>query len=130
MNKRFVAVLIFACLMLSAIPAVFVADARWSVALVSVAMAGYTGSTANMLAMPADVLPPSVCASVYGIASMGAGFGGMIFAPLTGWIIDHFSYVSVFAGFGLMPLVCVLLLWTLAGPAARSKSAQQFQIHL
>jgi ACS family hexuronate transporter-like MFS transporter len=127
---RNLSVLIFAGLMVSAIPAVFAADARWSIAFVSLAMMGYTGATANMLAMPADVLPHEVSASVYGIASMGAGFGGMVSSLLTGWVIDHVSYVPVFAGFGLMPLVCVLILWTLAGPPARSKSAQQLRIDL
>jgi ACS family hexuronate transporter-like MFS transporter len=127
---RNISVLLFAVLMTSAIPAVFVGDARWSIAFVSLAMMGYTGSTANMLAMPADVLPHEVSASVYGIASMGSGFGGMVFSLLTGWVIDHASYVPVFAGFGLMPLVCVLILWTLAGPAARLKSAQQLDIDI
>src|SRR6185437_8006134 len=98
------------------------------IALVSLAMMGYTGSTANMLALPTDVFPHEISASVYGIASMGAGFGGMIFSLLTGWVVDHASYVPVFTGFGLMPLVCVLILWILAGPTARRKSVQQLQI--
>ena len=112
---RNTAVLIFAGFMTAAIPAVLVADARWSIALVSLAMMGYTGSLANMLAMPADVLPSSAVASAFGIASMGAGFGGMIFSLATGWVIDRFSYVPAFTGFGLMPLVCAAILWTLAG---------------
>ena len=119
---RNTAVLIFAAFMTAAIPAVLVADARWSIALVSLAMMGYTGSLANMLAMPADVLPSSAVASAFGIASMGAGFGGMVFSLATGWAIDRFSYVPVFAGFGLMPLVCVAILWTLAGASARTRT--------
>jgi ACS family hexuronate transporter-like MFS transporter len=119
---RNTAVLIFAALMTAAIPAVLVADARWSIALVSIAMMGYTGSTANMLAMPADVLPSAAVASVYGIASMGSGFGGMVFSLATGWAVDRFSYVPVFTGFGLMPLVCVAILWTLAGASARTRT--------
>ncbi|NUN00566.1 MAG: MFS transporter [Bryobacteraceae bacterium] len=124
---RNLTVLLFAALMAFAIPAVFVADARWSIAFVSLAMMGYTGSTANMLAMPTDVFSHEISASVYGIASMGAGFGGMVFSLLTGWAVDHASYTPVFVGFGLMPLVCALILWTLAGPAARLKSVQQLQ---
>jgi ACS family hexuronate transporter-like MFS transporter len=79
-------------------------------------MLGYTGSTANMLAMPADVFPGSAVASVYGLASMGAGFGGMLFTLITGWAVDHYSYTPVFIGFGVLPLICALLLWTLIGP--------------
>ena len=119
---RNAAVLIFAGFMTAAIPAVLVADARWSIALVSLAMMGYTGSLANMLAMPADVLPGSAVASAFGIASMGAGFGGMVFSLATGWVIDRFSYVPAFTGFGLMPLVCAAILWTLAGASARART--------
>jgi hypothetical protein len=47
---------------------------------------------------------------------MGSGFGGMVFALLTGLVIDRFSYLPVFIGFGLMPLLCAGILWTLLGP--------------
>jgi ACS family hexuronate transporter-like MFS transporter len=106
----------FAVLMTSAIPAVLVGDAALSIALVSVAMLGYTGCLANMLAMPADVFPKNAVASVYGLASMGSGFGGMLFTLITGWVVDHYSYTPVFIGFGVMPLICALILWTLLGP--------------
>ena len=109
-------VTLFAVLMTSAIPAVLVGDAALSIGLVSVAMLGYTGCLANMLAMPADVFPKNAVASVYGLASMGSGFGGMVFTLITGWVVDHYSYTPVFIGFGVMPLICALILWTLLGP--------------
>lgn len=105
----------FASLMTSAIPAVLVHEAWLSIALVSIAMMGYTGCLANMLAMPGDVFPQSAVASVYGLASMGSGFGGMIFTLITGWVVDHYSYTPVFIGFGIVPLICVLVMWTLMG---------------
>ncbi len=117
---RKTAVTFFAVLMMSAIPAVQAADVRLSIALVSIAMLGYTGSLANMLSMPADVFPDNTVASVYGLASMGAGFGGMIFTLITGWVVDHYSYTPVFVGFGLLPLVCTSLLWALVGPLRRA----------
>jgi len=110
------AVTVFALLMTSAIPAVLAADARLAIAMVAVASFGYTGALANMMAFPADVYPKHVVASVYGLASMGSGFGGMVFAPLTGRVIDRYSYVPVFFAFGLMPLLCAAILWTLLGP--------------
>ena len=110
----------FALLMTSAIPAVLVASPWWSIAFVSLAMLGYTGSTANMLAMPADVIPKHSVATVYGMASMGSGFGGMVFALITGWVVDHYSYVPVFLGFGVLPLICALILWLFAGPLQQS----------
>jgi len=113
---RKTAVTFFAALMISAIPAVLVADVRLSIALVSVAMVGYTGCSANMLAFPSDVFPKNAVGSVYGLASMGSGFGGMVFTLLTGWVIDHYSYVPAFVGFGIMPLVCAGIIWGLLGP--------------
>jgi MFS transporter, ACS family, hexuronate transporter len=109
------AVTFFAALMTSAIGAVLVREAWLAIALVSVAMLGYTGSLANMMAMPGDVFPQNVVASVYGFASMGSGFGGMLFTLITGWVVDHYSYTPVFIGFGLLPLICATILWTLLG---------------
>jgi MFS transporter, ACS family, hexuronate transporter len=110
------AITFFAILMMAAIPAVLVSSTWLSITFVSVAMAGYTGSLANMLALPTDVFPKNAVASVYGLGSMGAGFGGMIFSLATGWLVDHFSFTPVFIGFGVTPLICALILWTLMGP--------------
>jgi len=109
----------FAALMTAAIPAVLVDDVRISIGLVSIAMLGYTGSLANMLAFPSDVFPKGVVGSVYGIASMGAGFGGMLFTLLTGWMVDHYSYQPVFFMFGILPLICASILWLWLGPIER-----------
>ena len=110
------AITFFAIWMMAAIPAVLVSSPWISIAFVSVAMAGYTGSLANMLALPTDLFAKNAVASVYGIASMGAGFGGMLFSLVTGWLVDHFSYTPVFIGFGLIPLVCVSILWFVTWP--------------
>ena len=110
------AVTFFAVLMMAAIPAVLTSQAWLSIALVSLAMFGYTGALANMLSVPADVFPGTAVASVYGLASMGSGLGGMLFTLLTGWVVDRWSYTPVFIGFGLMPLLCAGILWSLAGP--------------
>jgi MFS transporter, ACS family, hexuronate transporter len=107
---------VFAVLMASAIPAVLVQSAPVSIGLVSLATLGYTGCAANMLAFPADVFPKNVLGSIWGLASMGSGLGGIVFALLTGWVVDHYSYVPVFIGFGLMPMICILIIWLLVGP--------------
>ena len=110
---RKLSILLFALLMTSAIPAVLVRDVRLSIALVSLATLGYTGSLANMLAFPADVFPKNAVGSVWGFASMGAGLGGMIFSLLTGWIVDHYSFVPAFILFGLIPLISASIVLTL-----------------
>jgi len=112
-RARKISVLFFAALMTSAIPAVLVSNVYVSIALISTATLGYTGALANMLAMPADRFPRNTVGSVWGIASMGAGFGGMVFSLLTGWVIDHYSYVPVFIGFGILPLIAAGIVWCL-----------------
>lgn len=118
-GARKLSVTIAALMMTMAIPAVLVPSSPASIAFVSIAMAGYTAALANMLAMPSDVFPPQAVASVYGLASMGSGFGGMVFALITGWLVDRYSYVPVFWLFGLIPLLCVLILWLFMGPLER-----------
>lgn len=110
---RKTSVTLFALLMLAAIPAVLAQSAAVSIAFVAVAMTGYTGALASMLSLPADVFPKNAVASVYGLASMGSGFGGMVFTLLTGWVVEHYSYTPVFFGFAVIPLLCATILWTL-----------------
>jgi MFS transporter, ACS family, aldohexuronate transporter len=112
----------FCLLMMSAIPAVLANEAWVSIGFVSLAMLGYTGGLANMLTIPSDVYPRNAVASVYGLASMGSGFGGMLFTLITGWVVDHYSYTPVFIGFGFVPLVCAGILWGLAGPLEKEAS--------
>jgi ACS family hexuronate transporter-like MFS transporter len=51
--------------------------------------------------------------SIWGLASMGAGFGGMLFGWLSGRVIDRAGYVPVFIGYGIMPLISlgIILFW-------------------
>ncbi|MGB9606662.1 MAG: MFS transporter, partial [Bryobacteraceae bacterium] len=48
-------------------------------------------------------------ASVSGLSGTGAATGGMAFTLLTGYVVDRFSYVPVFAAAGLMPLASFAL---------------------
>jgi ACS family hexuronate transporter-like MFS transporter len=109
---RSVTIACFCVCMTAAIPAVLVTSPAASVALVSLATFGYTGCSANMLSLPADIFPKSAVSTVYGVASMGAGLGGVVFLKATGLVLDRYqSYVPVFMGFGLMPLVCAAIIW-------------------
>jgi ACS family hexuronate transporter-like MFS transporter len=111
-KARRIAVVAFSVIMSSS---VFVGgrSAVVSIALISIATFGYTGSLANLLAIPADVFPKGAVASVWGFASMGSGFGGMIFSLVTGWMVDHYSFPPTFVLFGIIPLVAAAMVWTL-----------------
>jgi ACS family hexuronate transporter-like MFS transporter len=107
---------VFALMMTGAIPAVLVSNPFVSMAFVSLAMFGYNGCAAIMLAFPADVFPPDKVASVFGLAALGSGSGGMLSALLTGWAIDHYSFLPAFIAFGLIPIVSIWIVWALRGP--------------
>jgi len=106
---------LFAALMAAAIPAVMTSNVWLALALVSCATMGYTGCNANILALPSDVFPRNSVSTVFGIASMGSGFGGMLFTLTTGIVVDHYSYRPIFFAAGVMPAICAFLLWTLVG---------------
>ena len=124
-RARKICVLFFAVLMTAAIPAVLVLNVFLSIALISTATLGYAGALSNMLAMPADRFPKNTVGSVWGLASMGSGFGGMVFSLVTGWVVDHYSYVPVFIGFGILPLISAAIIWSL--PQASEASDVRFE---
>ena len=108
-----IGVLVFSLLMTAAIPAVLVPSSAVSIGLVAVAAFGYTGSLANLLSVPADAYSKDNVGSVWGIASMGSGFGGMVFSLITGSLVEHWSFTPVFILFGVTPLIAATLVWWL-----------------
>ena len=105
-------------------------------ALIVLAIAGfgYTAYSANTMAFPADVVPKSATASVWGIASVGAGLGGVIFQSISGVAIKNLStnfdyeiaYSAVFIGYGFMALIGLSILLFLTGPVVRDKELQEY----
>jgi ACS family hexuronate transporter-like MFS transporter len=91
-----------------------------SLALASFATFGYTAALANMLALPADQFPSHTVASVWGFASMGSGFGGMVFSAITGVLVDRFSFSPVFLLFGAVTIIAMALIWKLPEEHYRS----------
>jgi MFS transporter, ACS family, hexuronate transporter len=118
---------IFALLMTSAIPAILVTNVWISVGWISVATFGYTGCNSNALAFPSDVVPNNMVASVWGLASMGSGFGGMLFSWLSGRVIDQYGYTPVFIAYGVMPLIAASLVLWVMGPLKPLEEFQQWQ---
>jgi len=105
-----------------------------ALAVLGLAGFGYASCSANMLAFPADVVPLSATASVYGLASVGSGMGGAIFQSLSGVAVkklsEKFNYViaynAVFIGYGLMALTGILILLFMTGPLIRDKKLEQY----
>jgi ACS family hexuronate transporter-like MFS transporter len=105
-------------------------------ALIVLAIAGfgYAAYTANTMAFPADVVPKSATASVWGVASVGAGLGGVIFQSVSGLAIKnlstHFNYAiaynAVFIGYGLISLLGLAIVLFLTGPLVCDKELQDY----
>ena len=110
--------------MVSAIPAIIVHNPYLSIAAVSVAMFGYTGYLANTLAFPAEVFPKNALGSIWGLASVGSGLGGVLFQWLSGRLVDRFGYYPVFIGYGIMPLIAVGIILFLVGPLRPEEAFQ------
>lgn len=100
----------------------------------SLAGFGYTAFTANALAFPADVVPKNAVASVYGLASMGAGLGGAVFQSLSGVILKSFSvtrgyvfgYNVLFVGFGISCLVGLMIILFVMGPLQKNEELESY----
>jgi ACS family hexuronate transporter-like MFS transporter len=102
--------------------------------ILAIAGFGYAAYTANTMAFPADVVPKSATASVWGIASVGAGLGGVIFQSVSGVTIKnlstHFDYTmaynAVFIGYGLIALIGLAIVLFLTGPLVQNKDLQDY----
>jgi MFS transporter, ACS family, hexuronate transporter len=105
-----------------------------TVALTVLAVAGFNHAayTANTMAFPADVVPQNTIASVWGLASVGAGLGGAIFQSVSGVTVKNLSesynysvaYNSVFIGYGVLALLGLSVVLFLMGPLVKDKKLE------
>lgn len=105
-----------------------------TVALIVLAIAGFNHAayTANTMAFPADVVPQNATASVWGLASVGAGLGGAIFQSVSGVTVKNLSesynysvaYNSVFIGYGVLALLGLSVVLFLMGPLVKDKKLE------
>lgn len=102
--------------------------------ILSVTGFGYAAYTSNTMAFPADVVPQSATASVWGIASVGAGLGGIIFQSLSGMAVNDLSelynyahaYNVVFVGYGILAVVGLSIVLFLMGPLVKNESLHNY----
>lgn len=107
------------------------------VALVILAVAGFAHAayTSNTMAFPADVVPHSATASVWGLASVGSGLGGALFQSLSGVTVDKLSnaynysmaYNTVFIGYGVLALIGLSVVLFLMGPLVKDKTLSAYE---
>lgn len=135
-KARKISVSIFGSLMgLSLILGPFIIGSPASaLVILSMASFGYAAYTANTMAFPGDVVPQSATASVWGVASVGAGFGGMIFQSLSGVTVKNLSdaydysvaYNTVFICYGAMALIGLSIILFFMGPLVKNQALQEY----
>ena len=94
---------------------------------------GYTSYTANALAIPADVVPNSATATVWGLACIGTGVGGAIFQSVSGlslkFLTVNHSYNSaynvLFYMFGVAAVIG-LILQSFMGPLVKNRDLEEY----
>jgi ACS family hexuronate transporter-like MFS transporter len=103
---------------LAVVPIVFasITSNLWlSVILIGIAAAAHQGWSANIFTLSSDMFPKQAVGSVVGIGGMLGAIGGMIIAPLVGYILDRtHSYVPVFIIAASAYLVALLIIHLLA----------------
>jgi len=95
---------------------------------------GYTSYTANSLACPADIVPPSATATVWGLGCIGTGLGGALFNFLSGRILTAVTTTSsythaynyLFFGYGILALIGLLVIWFLMGPLTKNDALHAY----
>ncbi len=110
-EARKTAMAVCAFCMPAAIVAVFASKAWLAVVMISLATSAHQGFSSNLFAMVSDIFPKRDTASVIGLGGTGGAIGGMIFALVTGYVLQGFhTYVPLFIIVGFLhPLAFVLI---------------------
>ncbi len=121
-RARKTAMTVCAFCMPAGIAAVF-SESPWvALALISLATSAHQGWSANVFTLASDIFPKNEVASVVGVGGSAGAVGGMIIAPVAGYVLQYFhSYVPLFIIAGVMhPLAVGLVHWLIPkiGPVA------------
>jgi ACS family hexuronate transporter-like MFS transporter len=85
----------------------------WALTLICTATLGINAFAANLMGLLTDLFPEPVLARVGGLTGMGDNALGMCMMLLTGVVIDRFSYLPVFIGAGVFPVLALAAFFTL-----------------
>jgi ACS family hexuronate transporter-like MFS transporter len=115
------AVIVGGCLlMLMGIPAVYARSPIVTVMLIGVVTYSYTVASANILTLPADLVPANLTGSLTGLSGFFAGAGGIAMNLSTGLIKDRFgSYKPLFIAEALIPLIGAAMVLFVMGQIRR-----------
>ncbi len=98
-----------ALLVPAAYPALFVDSPYSALFLIAVAMFAIQVKSASLFTIPADLVDSRDVAFVWGLSGAAGSFGGMLFTPFVGWLVDNVSYEPVFLIVSAMHIVSAVI---------------------
>lgn len=91
----------------------FVASPYVALLVISIAIFGHNFLSANMFGAITDLFTGSAVGRATGLSGVAGGLTGLLFPLLTGFLVDHGSYRSVFMIAALMPLAGTIALFAI-----------------
>jgi len=123
-RARFLVMAVSVVLMSAGASAAMVRGLYPALALISVATFAYSAWAANVLTLPADLLPSGAVGSAVGLSGTAAGAGGTLVTLATGAVVDHFGYRAAFWFPALLPALALLpIAWLVRRPASSCDGA-------
>lgn len=80
-----------------------------ALALIAVGMFAIQIKSSSLFTVPADLFKSKNVAFVWGLSGAAGSFGGMLFQPLVGWLVQNYSYAPVFWIAAFMHIVSALV---------------------
>jgi ACS family hexuronate transporter-like MFS transporter len=81
--------------------------------LIGVAVMADNFLSANMFGAVTHLFPEQSVGRATGLTGVASGLSGLLFPLLTGIVVDHHSYASVFLMIAFMPLIGTIMLFSL-----------------
>jgi len=124
LRARSAGMLPFALMMPASILIAFTPSSTVALGIICVVTFAHMAWKTNLMTLTNDLYPRAVVGSVAGIAAFGNGLGGALFTGLTGWVVQKFSYDTIFIVMGFMhPAAFVLFRLFVKGPVSPSQIA-------
>ena len=97
-------------------------DVTYKGILIGIAAAAHQGWSANLFTLSSDMFPKQAVGSVVGIGGMSGAVGGMVIAPLVGYILQSTgSYLPIFIIAASAYLVALLFIHVLSPRLEQAK---------
>ena len=113
---RYIAMGICAICMPMSMYAAWAQQSWLAIALISLALAGHQGWSANIFTTATDMFPSAVAGSVVGLGGTAGAIGGMLMTLLAGAVIQYtHHYAALFVWAGLMHPLSLLIYFATVG---------------